>query len=438
MTLGIVKTFEPADITVLSESRLRDESVTIRRLVYSVAYRYVPLIASLRCSWGQVTVEWGMEEGKARRRAKVSMVILAGVFSILYLGYFVQESRANTVIGLKGYLEVVLLGIPVMVLYTGSAWVSLSDVDGDLLPRVVGWTFGGAVAFVVVVATTMFVIGTQFDPGERFLMAQMSSGFGSSAGLVSGVLEARAIQQGRERARSEAVADRTERERERMAYLNRLLRHEVLNGIAVVQGTAAVLLDDADEGSTEHGHLRTVHRRSGDIARFIQSIRALLQTPGDGSDLGSVDLRPLVEREAERLAESFDAVVVHVEVPPSVSVAGNDLLERVFANLFENAAIHAEGPVRVSVTAEVGESLVEVRVSDDGPGIPEAARGTLFEPPERGDHGFGLYLSRDLVERCGGRLCLERSDDRGSVFALTLRRAETDVTPRASADTIRA
>lgn len=60
-------------------------------------------------------------------------------------------------------------------------------------------------------------------------------------------------------------------------------------------------------------------------------------------------------------------------------------------------------------------------------GVPEAERAHIFEPFYRARNveglegsGLGLYLSRQLVERHGGRLWLEQSDDTGSTFAFTL------------------
>lgn len=368
------------------------------------------------------------EAWSARRRAKYGMALFAAVFSILYLYYFTEVHRAGTTLGVKGFLEAALLGIPVVVLYSGTAWVSMTRYDEDLLPRLLRWTAGAGVLFAVLVFATTWVIETQFDPGEEFLVLQMSSGFGSAAGLLIGAMEARANHLGRQRARSELTAERRKHERERMEYLNHLLRHEVLNGVAIVRGTAGLLLEDVDD-PTASRRLRTIHDRSDEVADFIQQVRTLLQNP-EHVQPGSVELAPLLEDEVESVVTGFDVGAVHIDVPEGVQVVGNDLLGRVFTNLMENGIRHNDPPVNLWVDAEVGPSSVEVSVVDDGDGIAPTEMEELFTYPTGGDHGFGLSLSRDLVERYGGELRLERTDETGTEFVVVVPR----VNPGASVE----
>lgn len=378
---------------------------------------------------GSVPDVGDIEGWPPRRRAKYGMALFATAFSIMYLYYFTAVHRAGTTLGVKRFLEAALLGIPVIVLYSGTAWVSMTGYDEDLLPRLLRWTAGAGVVFAVLVMATMWVIETQFDPGEEFLVLQMSSGFGSAAGLLIGAMEARANHLGRQRARSELTAERRKHERERMEYLNHLLRHEVLNGVAIVRGTAGLLLEDVDDPAATR-RLRTIHDRSDDVADFIQQVRTLLQNPGHVQP-GSVDLGSLLEDEVESVVTAFDVGTVHTDVPEGVRVVGNDLLGRVFTNLMENGIEHNDPPVSLWVTADVGPSSVEVSVADDGDGIAPTEMEELFTYPTGGDHGFGLSLSRDLVDRYGGDLRLERTDETGTEFVVEIPRTDTDTSPEA-------
>ena len=105
-------------------------------------------------------------------------------------------------------------------------------------------------------------------------------------------------------------------------------------------------------------------------------------------------------------------LVVDPATPPLVADAAQ--LERVFANLIENALRYSgDQPVRVSVR-QLGTRVV-VRVTDRGPGIPERERERVFEPFYRGTDGsrspgsgLGLAIAKGFVEANGG-------DDRGRV-----------------------
>jgi signal transduction histidine kinase len=90
-------------------------------------------------------------------------------------------------------------------------------------------------------------------------------------------------------------------------------------------------------------------------------------------------------------------------------------------NILGNALDAVEGAgrdSRVAVRVLPAENGAQVRVSDEGAGIPEAVRGRLFEPrfstkpPERGS-GLGLHLSRRLMARFGGEVFLVAPDDPG-------------------------
>jgi signal transduction histidine kinase len=100
-------------------------------------------------------------------------------------------------------------------------------------------------------------------------------------------------------------------------------------------------------------------------------------------------------------------------------------LDEMLGNLVENAAKYGGG--RVFVTVEPKNSTVDILVEDDGPGIPETDRGSLFVRGARLDTtgkpgtGLGLAIVRDVAEIYGGSIRLEESEDLGGLLArLTL------------------
>jgi signal transduction histidine kinase len=100
-------------------------------------------------------------------------------------------------------------------------------------------------------------------------------------------------------------------------------------------------------------------------------------------------------------------------------------LDEMIGNLVENAAKYGGG--RVFVTVERKGDMVDILVEDDGPGIPETKRESLFARGARLDTtgkpgtGLGLAIVRDVAEIYGGRITLEESEDLGGLLArLTL------------------
>ena len=140
---------------------------------------------------------------------------------------------------------------------------------------------------------------------------------------------------------------------------------------------------------------------------------------------------PLLDEvcEAERLAlTEADAIAIHTEAPPGLTLRGDrEQLYRVLGNLVRNArqALQAAGRGgEVVVSAAEEADAWTLRVADDGPGLPPRAREGLFEAfkgsVRKGGTGLGLAIAAELVRGHGGTLELERSDDAGTVFRVTL------------------
>lgn len=107
--------------------------------------------------------------------------------------------------------------------------------------------------------------------------------------------------------------------------------------------------------------------------------------------------------------------------------ADSDKLLRVLQNLVYNAAeaLGSKGG-RVSIAGQASNGGVEIRVSDNGPGIPEEIRDSLFEPfvtsGKRGGTGLGLAIAKSIVEAHGGSICCESMPREGTVFRIQLPR----------------
>ena len=212
--------------------------------------------------------------------------------------------------------------------------------------------------------------------------------------------------------------------------------HELRTPIAVVQSSADVLL--RHPGHTLAEEQGVVEGIREEAARMGALVRDLL-------DLGTVDQVPLTTRPVDLRAIAVEAVnaiepqaqaaAVSLSVEPggAVRALGDAAaLSQVARILLDNAIKHT-GPgtqVRVSV-ATVGRTA-ELRVADDGPGIPAADRARVFERFARldaararasGSSGLGLAIARAIADRLGGTLELEASQEPGASFVIRLPRA---------------
>jgi signal transduction histidine kinase len=124
---------------------------------------------------------------------------------------------------------------------------------------------------------------------------------------------------------------------------------------------------------------------------------------------------------------------VEIEVAPEVGAASGarDRIQQVLFNLLDNAVKYGgDGPV--SIRVEPANGAVRILVADSGPGIPFGEQTLIFEKfyrsgPEltraTGGTGLGLYISRELVQRMGGRLEVRSEPGAGATFVVELPRA---------------
>lgn len=167
---------------------------------------------------------------------------------------------------------------------------------------------------------------------------------------------------------------------------------------------------------------------AADVAEMEAMIGELLELErlrdGRGLRMAPVDLAPIIRDVAGAFVVALPATLF-IE-------ADGEKLRIVLRNLIENAVKYSlpdSAPVEVSAAAD--EAQVVIRVTDDGQGVPEEDRQSLFEPFFRVDrsrskmpagYGLGLSICKRIVEGHGGTIAVQANAERGTTFVVTLPR----------------
>ncbi|MFC7227335.1 ATP-binding protein [Salinirubellus salinus] len=286
--------------------------------------------------------------------------------------------------------------------------------------RVALLSVGGGALFSGALAATMLIRSAEGRPvGEPQFALLVATSTGALAGVVVGLLNARARND----------AERAERARDRFELLNSMLRHDVLNAMMIVQARAEVITDDLN--GREREYAETIETQTEEVVDLVERTRAVLDVLGEGETYATqpTDVAELAAQEAETLAQTRE-VDVSVDTSTGALALADDLAADVFANVLSNAVEHhdRERP-HVEVTATTTDESVEVRIADDGPGIPDDIKATVFRRDHRGlkdsevGSGFGLFFVDTMMDAYGGTVTIEDNDPRGAVFVLRFRRA---------------
>ncbi len=170
------------------------------------------------------------------------------------------------------------------------------------------------------------------------------------------------------------------------------------------------------------------------LSHLVRELLDVTRIATGGLELSSddVDLVQLVRDVASRFEAQAESAQVTMMLPdgPPVWIRCDALrLEQVVTNLISNALRHAPGSP-VALTVDVDGAVARLTVRDEGPGIPAGTEERIFERFERlessadkGGLGLGLWLSRKLVEACGGRIRARADVPSGACFVVELPRS---------------
>ena len=264
--------------------------------------------------------------------------------------------------------------------------------------------------------TTMVVTGRDLSTSDTRVLAALAAQLGA---LIE-----------RERLRGQAATARVERARSDIrSALLAALSHDLRTPLASIKASVGPLrtpdlpLSDADRAELLAGIEHSADRLQGLIDNLLDLSR--LDAGALVLRTGPVALDEVVPRALSGIADER----VEVDIRPTLPLVRADagLVERIIANLTENALRHCPPDESVRLTAGTVKDRVVLRVIDRGPGVPKDRLDRIFEPFQRlGDApagqgiGLGLAVARGFAEANDGTLEAEQTPGGGLTMVLTL------------------
>jgi signal transduction histidine kinase len=211
-----------------------------------------------------------------------------------------------------------------------------------------------------------------------------------------------------------------------------VVAHDLRNPLSLIDMTAQFLVESDPPLERRREMLGMVRRAAAQMHRLVgdllDAVRA--QSGGLHLDLREMDVAGMLHAagEGHRAVAERSGIALSVELPQApLCVRGDE--ERVvqaLGNLLGNAIKFTRAGGMVTLATSVGPAEVIFRVSDTGPGIPDAERKHLFDrfwQSRKGDRkgvGLGLAIVKGIIDAHGGRLWVESAVGVGSTFAFAL------------------
>jgi signal transduction histidine kinase len=215
------------------------------------------------------------------------------------------------------------------------------------------------------------------------------------------------------------------------------ISHELRTPMSAVYGAAKTLLREDVDFSAERRQqlLEMIATQAARLSQITEEV--LLTSRLDRGDLPveaePVDVAGIVSATVEAMRPQLpDSAEIEIEIPDDVGAASGDRdrIQQVLVNLLDNAVKYGASPVKIHAYRTDG--LIRICVADAGPGIALSDQPRIFEKFYRADPqlarspggtGLGLYISRELAQRMGGRLDLSSELGAGATFVVELPQA---------------
>jgi two-component system sensor histidine kinase KdpD len=211
--------------------------------------------------------------------------------------------------------------------------------------------------------------------------------------------------------------------------------HDLRSPLAAIKASVTDLLshDATHDPDDARDALDSIDQEADRLAALIANLLDMSRIEGGTLQARprNVDLAEALSSCVDRLQRQSPGLTVRLDVEEAACVVRADpvFLDRVVANLLDNAAKAAAASARheVEVRAGRGDSQTTVRIVDHGDGVPPTAREQLFYPFYQMDErhprlgtGLGLAISKGFLTLMGGQIWIEETPGGGATFAFSL------------------
>ena len=337
----------------------------------------------------------------------------SGGQSFIFVAYPLRELFGSET---SSFPEALVLAVP-----RTSALASWDSMVRPLL-------WAGLIALVVSVVIAIFLARSIYRPIHRVTAAaeEIAQGRYDQEIPIAGSTETRELALS-----FNQMASQVKMAQQRLRDFVADVSHELKSPLTSIRGFAQAMLDGtASDDNTRLRATQIIHDESKRIIRQVDELLELSRVQSGQIQMAqeAVDIKELLEhcKEIFSMRAKEKKLSLRTEIDPLMPVVGDiDRLEQVFNNLLDNTLKHTPAMGEITITGRQTIDSVEIKVADNGPGIPPEELPHLFERfyqagGARTGTGLGLAIAREIVLAHGGDIDVSSTLGKGTEFTIRL------------------
>jgi signal transduction histidine kinase len=210
-----------------------------------------------------------------------------------------------------------------------------------------------------------------------------------------------------------------------------IIGHDLNNPFMSLIGFSELLIEDYDEldDKTKIDYLRKIQNEANTAKKLLENLLEWSK-----SQTGQIEVKTekielynfvLSQLSMRKSAAGAKNISMYTTIDDEIFVmVDKNMLKTIFRNLISNALLYSKSGDSVAVHAETKSGLIDTVIEDTGIGIDPVKASGLFtiDAQSKGNHGLGLILCKEFVEKNGGQIWVESEIGKGSKFHFTLPR----------------
>ena len=209
--------------------------------------------------------------------------------------------------------------------------------------------------------------------------------------------------------------------------------HELRTPLTSIRGFSQTLLASWDKIDDENKKkfIKIIEDQSNRLIHLVENVLSVSKMNAGGEVLKKVDVNDVIKRIIPMFTEQYKTRKFVQKLNSSLPPArlDEDKFQQILTNLIDNAAKYSTDGKTVTISTELVENFVEIKITDEGVGIKKEDFDKVFKKFSRLENhltsttqgnGLGLYITKQLVENMGGQISFTSEINKGTTFRVLM------------------